>query len=108
MIKISVSKNVVSRSARIICSGEFSLKLQLARGRGKLRFLGVIKILKHIFSSPLLLLKARRRLLTKPEINAMGRIPNEHLGSDHLALQAMFTLYSEPVPYSFGRNEVNA
>ena len=30
----------------------------------------------------------------------MGRLPNVELGSDHLALQAKFTMYSDPVPNS--------
>jgi len=54
-------------------------------------------------SSSVLILKSRRRLLTKPELFNMGRLPNAILGSDHQALQAMFTLYSEPIPNSCGR-----
>lgn len=54
-------------------------------------------------SSPLLILKSKRRLLTKPELSNMGRLPNAILGSDHQCLQAMFTLYSDPVQDSSGR-----
>ncbi|KAL5248243.1 hypothetical protein ACHWQZ_G017431 [Mnemiopsis leidyi] len=55
-------------------------------------------------SSSVLTLKSKRRLLTKPELFNMGRLPNAILGSDHQALHASFTMHSEPVPNSSGRN----
>eukprot|EP00116_Pleurobrachia_bachei_P013578 sb/3473840/ len=41
-----------------------------------------------------LLCDATRRLLTKPELGAMGRLPNEKYGSDHQAIQSWFTIYN--------------
>ena len=42
-------------------------------------------------------LKGFRHLLTSSQLAEIGSLPNEHLGSDHLSLQARFSLQLEPI-----------